>query len=141
MNQERKNNESFVKIPFGFSYVLSPEQERFVKHLKEIEYLRRMGQKVDFTRAEYMKRMGLREFTFDKCAASLCRLGLVVKSADSGRNRVNYRLNGPVYDRLAKIVSTTRHIDKLTQFFDFHVVKLGKSIEQLTDGDIEALAL
>jgi len=139
MSTKRRSFDPFEKSFPGFSYVLSPEEERFIKHMSEIEYLRRQGQKVDFTRAEYMKRMALREHTFERCAASLCRLGLVVKSADSGRNRVNYRLNVPTCDRLVKIVSTTRHIDRLTQFFDFHVFKLGKSIAELTDEDVAVL--
>lgn len=139
MSSEKRSVESFAKAPFGFSYILSPEEERFVKHLREIEYLRRLGHKVDFTRAEYMRRMALREYTFDRCAASLCRLGLVVKTAESSRNKVNYRLNEAVYKRLAHIVSITRNVDLLARFFDFHVFKLGKSIEQLTDEDIEGL--
>jgi len=141
VSNEKRVVESFVKAPFGFSYVLLPEEERFVKHLKEIEHLRRLGHKVDFTRAEYMRRMALREHTFDRCAASLCRLGLVIKTADSSRNKVHYRMNEAAYKRLAEIVSMTRNVDMLTRFFDFHVFKLGKSIDQLTDEDIEGLNL
>lgn len=141
MSSGRKQNESFEKTHPGFSYILSPEEERFLKHLKEIEYLRRLGQKVDFTRAEYMKRMALREYTFDRCGKSLCKLGLAIKTSDSSRNKVHYRLNEPVYKRLVHIVSLTRNIDRLIQFFDFHVFKLGKSIAELTDKDIEGLML
>ncbi len=141
MSAEKKQAESFIKAHFGLSYVLSSDEERFLKHLMEIEYLRKLGQKVDFTRGEYMKRMALREFTFDRCAKSLCRLGLIVKSAHSSRNRVHYRLNEPTYNRLVQIVSSTRNIDRLIQFFDFHVFKLEKGIGDLTDEDIEALTL
>lgn len=139
MTPGRKRNESFEKAHPGFSYVLSPEEERFLKHLLEIEYLRKLGQKVDFTRAEYMKRMALKEYTFDRCGRSLCALGLALKTSDSSRNRVHYRLNRPIYDKLVNIVSTTRNIDRLIEFFDFHVFKLGKSIEELTVEDIERL--
>lgn len=139
MNAVKKQNESFEKAYPGFSYVLSPDEERFLKHLKEIEYLRRLGQKVDFTRAEYMRRMRLKEYTFDQCGKSLCRLGLAVKTSDSSRNRVHYRLNEPIYNKLVRIVSITRNIDRLIEFFDFHVFKLGKSIEELTDEDMEGL--
>jgi hypothetical protein len=137
----RKAEKSFEKAYIGFSYVISPDEERFIKHMKEIEYLRRLGQKVDFTRAEYARRMGLREYTLDKCAESLCRLGLVVKTADSCRNRVYYRLDRSAYDRLVGIVSMTRNVDKLIQFFDFHVRQLGKSVGELTGEDIEGLVL
>lgn len=139
MSAARRSNESFEKCYPGFSYILTPDEERFLKHLKEIEFLRRMGQKVDFTRAEYMRRMGLKEYTFDQCGKSLCRLGLAIKTSDSSRNRVHYRLNEPVYEKLVRVVSTTRNIERLIGFFDFHVRKLGKSIDELTDQDIEGL--
>lgn len=100
----------------GFSYLLSPEEERFLKHMKEFEYIRRRGYSVNFTRAQYMRRMGLREYTFDRCARSLCRLGLIVKTEDSSRNRVHYRLNEEAYERLVRIVTTTRNIDRLIAF-------------------------
>ena len=141
MKPGRKPTESFEKSYPGFSYVLSPDEERFLKLMKEIAFLRRRGEKTDFTRAEYMRRMGLREYTFDHCAKSLCGLGLIIKTADSSRNKVHYSLNEPVYDKLVRIVSTTRNIDRLIEFFNFHVFKLGKSIEELNDEEIEGLIL
>ena len=141
MKPVRKSNEPFEKSYPGFSYVLSPEEERFLKHMKEIAFLCRRGEKTDYTRAEYMRRMGLREYTFDRCAKSLCNLGLIVKTSDSSRNRVHYSLNEPVYDKLVRIVSTTRNIDRLIAFFDFHVFKLGKSIGSLEDDEIEGLMM
>ena len=123
----------------GFSYLLSPEEARFLKHMKEFEYIRRRGHSVNFTRAQYMRRMGLREYTFDRCARSLCRLGLIVKTEDSSRNRVHYRLNEEAYERLVRIVTTTRNIDRLIAFFDLHCFKLGKDILSLTDEEIDTL--
>lgn len=141
MTNSRKTNVSFEKSYPGFSYVLSPDEERFLKHMKEIAFLRRRGEKTDFTRSEYMRRMGLKEYTFDRCAKSLCQLGLIRKTADSSRNRVHYNLNEPVYDKLVRIVSTTRNIDRLIVFFAFHVFKLGKSIESLRDEEINELMM
>lgn len=141
MRSGKKLNEPFEKSYPGFSYLLSPEEERFLKHMKEIAFLHRRGEKTDFTRAEYMRRMGLKEYTFDRCAKSLCELGLIVKTSDSSRNRVHYSLDEAVYDKLVRIVSLTRNIDRLIGFFDFHVFKLGKSIEILSDEDIEGLIL
>lgn len=141
MNAYRKNKEPFEKSYPGFSYVLTPDEERFLKHMKEISFLRRRGEKTDFTRAEYMRRMGLREYTFDCCARSLCKLGLVVKTSDSSRNRVHYDLNEPVYEKLVRIVCLTRNIDRLIEFFDFHIFKLGKSIASLREEEIGQLLL
>lgn len=141
MGVYRRNNEPFEKSYPGFSYVLSPEEERFLKHMKEIAFLRRRGEKTDFTRAEYMRRMGLREYTFDRCAKSLCQMGLVIRTADSSRNRVHYDLNESTYDKLVWIVSQTRNTDRLIEFFDFHIFKLGKSIDSIREDEIRQLSL
>lgn len=139
MRPVRKVNKPFEKAYPGFSYALSAEEERFLKHMLEFAYLRRKGEKTDFTRAEYMRRMGLKEYTFDRCAKTLCELGLIVRTAECNRNRVHYILNEPVYDKLVRIVSTTRNIDRLIEFFDYHVFILGKSIKNLSEEDIEGL--
>lgn len=136
-----KNREPFEKSYPGFSYILTPEEERFLKHMKEIAYLRRRGEKTEFTRSEYMRRMGLREYTFDRCARSLCELGLIVKTSDSSRNRVHYDLNEFAYEKLVHIVCQTRNIDRLIEFFDFHVFKLGKSIGSIREEEIRQLTL
>ena len=68
-----------------------------------------------------------------------CRLGLIVKTEDSSRNRVHYRLNEEAYERLVRIVTTTRNIDRLIAFFDLHCFKLGKDILSLTDEEIDTL--
>lgn len=135
------NRLSFEKCYPGFSYLLSPEEERFLKHMKEIAFLARRGEKTDFTRAEYRRRMGLREYTFDRCARTLCRMGLVVKTTDSSRNHVHYELNEEAYERLVQIVSATRNIDRLIEFFNFHVFQLGKTILELKDVEINRLRL
>lgn len=120
----------------GFSYLLSPDEERFLKHMRELEYMRGKGVEVSLTRAEYMRWMGLREYTFDRCARSLCRLGLIRRTEESGRNKVHYRLDKAAYERLVRIVTATRSIERLIAFFDYHCVELGKSIPELTDREI-----
>lgn len=125
----------------GVSYLLSPEEERFLKHMLEIEYMQGRGCDVNFTRAQYMRRMGLREYTFDRCARSLCRLGLIVKTEESSRNRVRYRIERQAYKRLERIVRTTRSPERLIAFFDFHCAKLGKSIPEISDEEIDSLKL
>jgi hypothetical protein len=134
-----KDNLAYLKTHVGFSYLLSAEEERVLKHMKELDYFRRIGHKVDYTRAEYAKRMALGIITFDRCIGSLCRIGLISKIEGSSRNKVHYSLNNPAYNRLVQIVSTTMNTDRLTQFFDFHIFQLGKTIPEITDQDIEAL--
>ena len=133
--------ESFEKCYPGFSYLLSPEEERFLKHMKEIAYLARRGEKTNFTRAEYRRRMGLREYTFDRCARTLCQIGLVIKTTDSCRNYVHYELCEEAYARLVQVVSATRNVDRLIEFFNFHIFQLSKGLLDLTDEEINRLRL
>ena len=62
-----------------------------------------------------------------------------MKTEDRSRNRVHYRLNEEAYERLVRIVTTTRNIDRLIAFFDLHCFKLGKDILSLTDEEIDTL--
>ncbi len=129
----------FVKYHLGLSYILSPTEARFIMHMVEIHHMTLWGFKTDFTRAEYMRRMGLREHAFDSAAKSLTRMGLVRRRSESSRNRVHYSLDTTVYDRLVVIVSATRNIDRLIGFIDFNIRKLGKSIASITDEEIEGI--
>ena len=133
-------NIAFLKAQVGFSYLLSPEEERVIKHLQEIEYYDSIGYESFYSRREYARIMGLSILVFDRCVRSLCRMGLIVKTEKSSRNRVQYRINGPAYHRLVKIVSVNRNCDRLKQFFDFHILQLGKAIEEVTDEEIKRLS-
>lgn len=133
-------NIAFLKAQVGFSYLLSPEEERVIKHLQEIEYFDSIGYESFYSRREYARIMGLSILVFDRCVKSLCRMGLIVKTEKSSRNRVQYRINGPAYHRLVKIVSVNRNCDRLKQFFDFNILQLGKTIEEVTDADIKRLS-
>ena len=135
----RKPQEPFIKTYPGISYLLSPDEERFLKHMVDIEFLERCGHKTDFTRREYMERMGLKEYTFDHCAKNLCDLELISKTSDSSRNKVHYTLNRPVYDKLILIATITRNHKRLIDFFGFNILKLGRTIESITDEEIDSL--
>ncbi len=133
-------NIAFLKAQVGFSYLLSPEEERVIKHLQEIEYFDSIGYESFYSRREYARIMGISILVFDRCVKSLCRMGLIVKTEKSSRNRVQYRINEPAYHRLVKIVSVNRNCDRLKQFFDFHILQLGKTIEEVTDEEIKRLS-
>jgi hypothetical protein len=134
-------NAPFEKCFPGFSYALSPEEERFLKHLKEFEYLdsKRVSAE-NMTRKECARRMALKLGTFDRCGKSLCQLGIVTKiSPPEAPTYVRYRIVWNVHDKLVSIVTMTRRIDLLLEFFKFHCRKLGKSIAELTDEEINTL--
>ncbi len=81
-------NIAFLKAQVGFSYLLSPEEERVIKHLQEIEYFDSIGYESFYSRREYARIMGISILVFDRCVKSLCRMGLIVKTEKSSRNRV-----------------------------------------------------
>jgi hypothetical protein len=134
-------NAPFEKCFPAFSYVLSPQEERFIKHVKEFEFLdSKRSRPENMTRREYARRMALKLGTFDRCGRSLCKLGLVTKiSPPEAPTCIRYRIDWEVHDKLVAIVSMTRRIDLLTQFFNYHCQKLGKSISELTDHEIASL--
>lgn len=134
-NRRRKG--MFVKYPLGLSCVLSPKEARFILHMIEMQHLSLWGYKTDYTRTEYMKRMGLGENAFDTAARSLTDLGLVVRTGS--RNSVHYELDEKMYDRLVEIVSDTRNIERLAGFLDFNLRKLGRSIDSITDEEIDQI--
>jgi hypothetical protein len=127
----------FVKYHLGLSCILSPKEARFMMHMVEIHHLTLWGYKTDYTRTEYMKRMGLGEHAFDTAAGSLTELGLVVRTGS--RNSVHYALNVEMYDRLVEIVSWAQNVERLSGFLDFNLRKLGRSIDSITDGELDKL--
>ncbi|NDV80808.1 hypothetical protein D0T87_02295 [Bacteroides sp. 51] len=131
----------YVKIPIGFSYLLSPTQERFLIHMVDFDYLKRYGNDINWSKAEYMKRMGLTEYAFDRAAKKLVQMGLIDKSVNEAGNRVYYSLNKPVYDRLGVILSSTRNVNRLISFCETKFMKENRDIMSITDEELEELEL
>lgn len=137
-----RRRERYVKAHLGFSYVLTPAQERFLKHMVELHRLKSLeaGFKTDLTRREYMKLMDLREFTFDATARELVDMGLIIRRGKSNRNRVYYDLNTEAYERLVDLASCTSSLERLARFIDFNIKKLGRCIDSITYEEMESLA-
>lgn len=130
----------YVRYHMGLSQILSPIESRFLMHMIETHYLSLWGFKIDFTRQQYMKRMGLKEHSFDSAAKSLLEFGLIDRAQGSCRNRVYYELNVKNYERLTEIVSSTQKIEKLRPFLDFNFKKLGRAIDSISDQELAELS-
>ncbi len=137
----REVNAPFEKCFPGFSYALTPEEERFIKHLKEFEFLdSKREQPENMTRRVQAKWMAIPLGTFDRCGKSLLELGLVTKiSPPEAPTTIRYRIDWNVHDKLVAIVMITRKIDLLLTFFNHHCRQLRKSIADLTDEEINTL--
>lgn len=138
---KQRSKGCWVKGYVGFSYLLTPTQERFMKHMVDIQRQRDAGYKADYTRAEYMEMMDLKEFSFDSCAKSLLEMGLITRLAESSRNRVFYLLNHENFERLVDLVSATSNRTRLARYIHRNLKKLGRKISDITDEEIELLGL
>ena len=125
-----------VRCYLGFSYLLSPAEERLLTHMVYFDQQTRLGHYTDFTRTQYMKRIGLREHAFDSAVRSLAEMGLITRVAESSQNRVHLSLNAEVYKRLIRICSASESWEKLSYFLDFNFRKLGRRIDEISDEEL-----
>lgn len=65
-----------------------------------------------------MKRMGLKEYSFDKSVKRLVKLGLLTKTNNEEGNKVFYSLNIERYEKLVLLLSQIRNVDNLVRFCD-----------------------
>lgn len=135
--RRRKNH--WVKGYLGFSLILSPAQERFLKHMADLYTLEQAGYKTDYTRREYMEIMGLGEYVFDSTARSLLEMELIVRVSESSRNHVHYRLNPEGYEKLVRLASATSNHKRLISWIEFNLRKLGRTLVSVTDDEIDSL--
>lgn len=138
MDKEQKNIVPFVKYHTGLSYLLSPAESRFLIHMVDVQYMKSMGYYTDWTRAEYMKRMGLNEYSYERCVRKFINLGLLSKTNNAKGNRVYYALNMDIYEKLVTILSSTNNVDKLIEFCDTKLKK-GRTIASITQQEIDGL--
>lgn len=130
----------FVKYHTGLSYLFSPAETRFILHMVDIEYKKSSGFFTNWSRYEYMKIMGLNEYTFDKCIQKLSDMHLLKKENKNKPNRVYYSFNMQLYERLIYILSSTCNIDKLRQFCKINFIEKSRHIDSISEQEVENLA-
>ena len=135
------NNKSFqfVKYHTCLAYMFEPAEIVFIMRMMELEFMKLNGYKVEWTRAEYMKHMGLTTYSFDKCIKSLCDLKLLSKKNNNLGNRVYYSFDGTLYNRLLTILHATRNADVLISFCNINFKQNSRTISSITDEEIVTL--
>lgn len=141
MNNKNKKLETlpFVKFYTGLSYFFNPAETRFILHMVDIEFKKKSGFNTDWSRAEYMKIMGLNEYTFDKCIKRMLALGLLSKRNNDLGNKVYYSFDMQVYEKLVTIITSTNYVDALIDFCASNFADKPRTIESISDGELEAL--
>ena len=129
---------SFVKYCTGLSYLFDPRETRFLLHMIDIDYMKSKGFLTDWSRSEYMKRMGLNKNAFNYCVKRMQEMKLLIKWNNSLGNKVFYALNRENYERLIRILSCTNNIDALISFCQ-NTFQSGRSIESITEEEIQKL--
>ncbi len=139
MSEKREKLAPFAKYPYSLSYLFTPGESRFILHMIEADFLKKQGYDTDWTRAEYMKRMGLNLYTFEHCVRKLEGMNLLTRRHNALGNRVYYLFNMDLYDRLVEILSATCNVDKLIEFCDTKFKHENRSIESITEEEIVEL--
>lgn len=140
MARTSKNNTfPFVKYYTGLSYMFSPAETRFILHMADIEYKKGCGYIMNLTRSDYMKIMGLNEYSFDKCIGRLVELELLSKTNNEKGNRVYYSFNMKLYEKLVGILSSSGNVDKLIAFCKKNFIEGARSIDSITEEEIQNL--
>jgi len=86
-----------------------------------------------------MKRMGLKENTFDKCVRRFVRMKLLYKTFNDSKNKVYYSWNMGLYFKLVRILSITNDVDKLRDFCQVNFIKKNRMIDEISEDEIEIL--
>lgn len=130
----------YVKCYNKLSYLFTPNETRFIQHIVEISFLKDHGYDTDWAKQTYIKRMGLKETSFDKCVRKFTEMKLLHKWNNTQKNKVYYSWNWPVYEKLIRILSSTNNIDALINFADTYFKKNNRSIESITEDEIRMLS-
>jgi|GEM_PF-736174 len=130
----------FVKYYPGLSYMFSLAETRFIIHMLDIEFKKKNGYNTNWTRAKYMKLMGMNEYNFDKSVKRLVELNLLEKTNNSSGNRVYFSFNMDLFFQLVKILSATCNVNKLIAFCDKNFKENNRRIDSITDDEIKDLA-
>lgn len=127
---------AFIKYHKVLSLLFNPSEVIFLLHMTDVESLKQMGHKVEWTRSFYIARMGMTTYTFDKCIDTLIDMELISKTNNSDRNKVYYHLNMENYTRLLQILSSNKNIYLIIDFCNKNFKKQKRKIADISDEEI-----
>jgi hypothetical protein len=136
---KKKKTAAFIKFHPGLSCLFNPAETVFLLHMVNLEYFKSTGYRIVRTKAEYIKRTGLKECTFNRCVDRFSEMKLLTRSYNALGNRVFYDIDMDLYRKLVEIVSSTYDCDRLRAFCETKFKKEARLIESITPEEIDEL--
>ena len=138
MENKTKDPLPFIKYHAGLSLFFNPAEMVFALQMANYEYLKSRGYRINLSKSEYALRMGMKDYSFEKCVNRFMELGMLTKNYNAMGNRVYYSFNMELYGKLIRIVAQSRGKNRLVAFFD-RIKKELRSIESITEEEILGL--
>ncbi|WP_165020627.1 hypothetical protein [Dysgonomonas sp. ZJ279] len=138
-DKKQKRTFQFVKYHTCLAYIFKPAEIVFIMRMIEVEFMKLNGFYINWTRAEYMKRTGLKVYTFDKCIKKLSEMKLLTKANNELGNEVYYSFDMKLYNKLLEILHATRDVDKLIDFCYTNFEEQSRSIDSISREEIDML--
>lgn len=132
----RTKRSRFVKCYLNLGRLFDPAEMLFILHMQQVEYLCQASRGGRWSKKFLMKKMGLGEKVFDRCARRLAEMELLIISSDY---RPVYRWDTLLYNRLVEIFSATDNLDALDRFCRQVFLEERRSIRGISDIEIEML--
>lgn len=125
----------FVKYYIGLSYLFSPSEARFIMHMINFEYLKQHGYSTNWSKKDYILRMGLSKNAFNTCVKKFVEMKLLKKWNNDLGNKVFYSFDLQLYEKLIDILSSTNNVPELISFCQ-STFKQGRLIEDITEEEV-----
>jgi hypothetical protein len=137
MGNKTQESSPFIKYHAGLSFFFNPAEMVFALQMANYEYLKQNGYRINLSKAEYARRMGMKEYTFEKCVMRFIDLKMLSRTYNKTGNMVYYSFDMELYGKLIHIVATARG-KRLSSFFE-RIKKEKRSIDGITEEEILAL--
>jgi hypothetical protein len=138
MDSKQKENLPFVKYHTRLSLFFNPSEMVFALQMADYERLKSTGRRIVLSKAEYARRMGMKECTFERCVRRFIDLKLLTKHLNEQGNRVFYSFNMELYGKLIRIIAQTSGRGKLLAFFE-QLKKESRTQDRISEEEIRSL--
>lgn len=135
--QQKAPKAPFIKYYPHLSCMFDASEIIFILHMLDIAYIRSKGYNTVWSKGHLMKRMNIRLRTFDRCVKRMVEMELLDRLPQDGM--YDYLWNTALYNRLLRIMSATRDIDRLREFCRKIFVEQKRSIQSVSEEEIESL--
>jgi hypothetical protein len=132
MENNKNENIPFVKYHTRLSLFFTPVEMIFAMQMADYERLKAGGRRIGLSKAEYARRMGMKDCAFERCVRRFSDLKLLTRQLNEQGNRVFYSFNMELYAKLIRIIAQTSNRDKLLAFFDT-LKKESRTLESISE--------